>query len=397
MKIDLKLDNEFLSKNSILARIYNTTESNSYIIVNYDADYTCDDDTTVANYHSVILEYPSRKILSFAPPKTLDIKQEQDHNQFFNSPNIYASELVEGTFIHLFYDERICAWEIASKRAVGCKYSYYYIPEQRALSFREMFIEGLGYPANTHLNDIPFLECLCKTYSYSFVLQHPSNHIVLTIPKPKVYLVAVYEILDSSVTFISPTEYEGWTMFDVPNISFPKSYPMQDNTAMELIQTYASIHSPISSMGIMFINIETGQRVSIVNPTYSEVAEIRGNHTNLQYQYLCLRRIGKVMQFLNYFPQYKPHFFKYRDQYEQFITNVHQSYISYYVKKQGTFISPKYFPVIYEIHHSVFLPSVSQEKIIVRKSVVRDYILKMDPAKVLHLLHYNDLAYKNDI
>lgn len=393
MKIDLKLDNDFLSKNSILARIYNTTDSNSYIIVNYDADYTCDDDTTVANYHSIILEYPSRKILSFAPPKTV----EPEHNQFFNSPNIYASELVEGTFIHLFYDTRISAWEIASKRAVGGKYSYFYIPENRALTFREMFIEALGYPADTPLNDILFLNGLSKTHSYSFVLQHPNNHIVLSIKDPKVYLVAVYEILDSSVTFISPTEYEEWPMLDVPAILFPRNYSMQDKTAMDLIQTHASIHSPISSMGIMFTNIENGQRVSIVNPTYSEVAEIRGNHTNLQYQYLCLRRIGKVMQFLNYFPQYKSYFFKYRDQYETFITNVHQSYVSYYVKKQGTFISPKYFPVIYEIHHTVFLPSISLEKIIVRKSVVRDYILQMDPAKVLHLLHYNDLAYKNDI
>jgi hypothetical protein len=136
-----------------------------------------------------------------------------------------------------------------------------------------------------------------------------------------------------------------------------------------------------------------------INPNYLELAELRGNQPNIQYQYLCLRRIQKVAAFLQYFPQYNSEFTKYKLQYDTFVTNVHQSYLSYYVRKEGIVISPKYFPTIYDIHHSIFIPSISNpEKIIIRHKVVKEYIDQFDPAKILFLLNYDDhfTTYKKE-
>ena len=95
------------------------------------------------------------------------------------------------------------------------------------------------------------------------------------------------------------------------------------------------------------------------------------------------------MDFLHYFPQYKSLFYEYKEQMDNFIHNIHQSYISYYVKKSGVFISKKYFTIIYSIHHTVFIPSIksSYEKTIIKKSVIKDFINKMDPGKILHILY----------
>jgi hypothetical protein len=126
------------------------------------------------------------------------------------------------------------------------------------------------------------------------------------------------------------------------------------------------------------------------NPTYAEVRELRGNNPNLQYQYLCLRKIEKVDDFLKYFPQYKRIFYGFYKQYEEFITNTHQSYVKYYVKKTGEIISKKYFPLIYKIHHEVFIPSIATgEKLIMRRAEIKKYILNLSPTELIYYLNYN--------
>jgi hypothetical protein len=391
----LNTDKDFIENpvKNIKQKKYETLEQ-SYLILNSDINDTLEKEEDI--YHSVILDYPSKRLLSFAPPI-----HTTDFTSFVgNNDEIYINEFVEGTFIHLFYDARISAWEIATKRAIGGNYSYFHIPGKESMTYRQMIIEAFR-EKDISFNDLPFLEYLPKNNCYSFVLQHPTNHIVIPNEIPKMYLVAVYEIDtdENTATFISPLEYKSWSIFtDLNNgiIYFPNTYIVCNNDISEylhLIQLYASIHTPYTQMGLMFTNLNTGKRCSIINPNYEEMCKIRGNYTNIHYQYLCLRRINKVMHFLNHFPQYKTLFYEYKEQLDTFIYNIHQSYISYYIQKTGKYISKKYFSIIYALHHSVFLPSVKcslqsgiYEKTIIKQSVVKEFLNKMDPGKLLHIL-----------
>lgn len=121
---------------------------------------------------------------------------------------LQVSEYIEGTYIHLFYDTNIASWEIATKKAVGGNYSYYHIPEDESLTYREMFIEACGLSYDSDLQDIPFLAKLDTRQCYGFVLQHPTNHIVMNISTPKLYLVSIYKIdrSTSEITYISQTQ-----------------------------------------------------------------------------------------------------------------------------------------------------------------------------------------------
>lgn len=382
----------------IKEKIYETPQQ-SYVVLNNDQECKTD---SLDHYHSVILEYPSRRLLSFAPPKNKEYSDINDYLSVYKDieSDIYTNEFVEGTFIHLFYDPRISSWEIATKRAVGGNYSYFHIPGKESITYKQMVIEAFR-ENDISLNDLPFLDYLPKNHCYSFVLQHPANHIVIPIYTPKMYLVSVYEIDTdkNTATFISPLEYQLWSVFDNLRegiLYFPRMIDSSSssNDYITLIQNNVSIYTPYTQMGLMMTNLNTGKRCSIINPNYEEMCKIRGNYTNIQYQYLCLRRINKVLHFLKYFPQYKSLFYEYREQYENLLTNIHTSYISYYIQKNGTFISKKYFSIIYDIHHSIFLPSVKTslqsgitEKIIIKRSVIKDYLNQLDPGKVLHIIN----------
>ena len=404
--------NDFICEHPNAIEKKYTTVSNEYFILYEDTTITETPDPALENYHSVILENPSRNLLSIAPPKTIDYSnisvflQSSEFQDVIENDDIHVSELIEGTFLHLFYDNRIQSWEIATKKAIGGRYSYYHIPDQYAPSYREMMMEAFhlcfansdfsGKEIDEGISTIPFLNELSKTHCYSWILQHPQNHIVLPIETPKMFLVSVYEIdaVEQTATFISPEIYQKWTVFEKPlkekTIYFPKTFSSTNKkkTISNYIQENVSTHTPYYHMGLVFTNLLSGKRATFLNPNYLEMAEVRGNHSNLLYQYLCLKRIHKIQIFLQYFPQYQSLFHIYKQKYDDLIVKIHQYYVSYYVHKTGELIPKKYFPTVYNLHHLIFLPSIAtSEKIIIRKKIVREYLQELDPILLLSLLN----------
>lgn len=397
---------------------YKTYRKNNvdYSIINYDSSFVCFDDTLTGIYRSVITSIPENKVLSFSPPKSIPI--DIFKVKYPNPDQVIANEIIEGTMINLFYDNRIQQWEISTRGAVGGTYFYYRTQyedsnqkdsnqkdaKKKQMTFYEMFLDAFSAAPGQTLNDLPFLECMPKIYSYSFVLQHPENHIVLHIEKPKLYLVAVFEVntkdvndasnASNLVVNIPSTLYENWDIFTNIRgvIDFPTRYSGVDYETLE--NEHCSIQQPFTSMGVMITSLVTGERTAMKNPSYEEIKLLRGNNPNLQYHYLCMHRAKKVKDFLHYFPQYKSIFYRFYQDYNDFITNVHLSYLTYYVQKQQVKISKKYFPHIYKIHHELYIPSLSTETpLIIRRRVVRDYFDDLSPREMLYYLNYDRREY----
>jgi hypothetical protein len=361
-----------------------------YRLLKYDDKYVCDNDEETGIYRSVIFSEPNEELLCFTPPKCLTFELFKERNPGFE--NILVTENVEGIMISLFWDFVIQKWEIASKGAVGGNYWFFRTQYEESTkteqkTFRQMFLEALK---------IDSLECIVidqlpkgddKTkFCYNFVLQHPDNHIVIPIEYPKLYLVSVYGINkeQKNATFVSPDIYQAWNVFYELQgiIHFP--VVLQENTIEEYNEYFKEQYM---IPGIMFLNTETGDRACLENPAYIEAKNIRGNNPNLHYQYLCLRRIDKVLDFLQYFPQYKKIFSKFSQQFDSFVTNVYESYKSYYIKKEGKTISKKYFPLIYKLHHEVYIPSLHKKKIIMRRPEVYKQLLEFPPNMLFHYLY----------
>ena len=252
---------------------------------------------------------------------------------------------------------------------------------------------------------------LSKHYSYSFVVQHPENHLVMPSDVPCVYLVAVYYIphmsylvrtdVDASsyseeltygcrssdkygiteIQLIDHDFYETWPeLTSIPHIKFPRRIPAM--TYSSLFHTYSSIHAELCDvgMGVCLTDRKTGIRTKMMSAVFLEWKEFRGNQPNLLFQYLCLKYANKLDDFLVHFPGYAPSFDYFQRQYSTFLVNIHASYLSYYIRRTGEPISPRFMPYIYHLHHDIFLPSkITKQTEVITLSVVKKYMDGFSP------------------
>lgn len=358
-----------------------------YRVLKYDENYLCDD-VKLGLYRSVIYT-DEGELICYSPPKSesIDLFKEKHPNI---GDDIFVSTVVEGTMISLFWDDRIGGWELATKGSVGANYWFYRTQydkeEKRQKTFREMFLEV--FHVESLKSDVFSLLPIGgeKTrICYNFVLQHPDNHIIQNIPYPRIVLVSVHGINKDTHT----AEYVPYNVYREWNVWQELSGMIQFPNEMEGLDSVEAYGNNLYYMepGLMFLDKETGKRACLKNPAYLELKELRGNNPNIHYQYLCILRIGKVTDFLTHFPKYRRLFGRFRQQWDSFVTNIHQAYMSYYIKKEGKQISKRYFPLIYKLHHEVYLPSLSQTKLIMRRPLIFKHLLEIPPSTLFRYLY----------
>lgn len=352
-----------------------------------------DDNAYVRLYRSIITN-EHMDIICYSPPTAIlidDFKIKYPNI----TPQIYANEIIEGTMINLFYDERQRSWEISTRATIGGNYWYYRtqyatMEDEIQLTFREMFMECMGCNKGDPLSDIELLQHLPNNCSYSFVMQHPKNHMVLDISVPRIYLVAIYELNKRVVTCIPQPIYETWDIFLNTPLCFPEKYNCSNYE--EYQRLFGSLHTPHEILGIMFTNLETGERASFSNVVYENIKKLRGNNPNLQYQFFELKQLEDKQKFLKYFPMYNNHFSHFNQEYQEFISTVHQYYYTYYVLKQHAEspIPKKYFIHVSRIHHNIYIPSLSSTRVIITRQIVESYFENMSSGELMHYMYYED-------
>uniref|UniRef100_A0A6C0KQJ5 T4 RNA ligase 1-like N-terminal domain-containing protein n=1 Tax=viral metagenome TaxID=1070528 RepID=A0A6C0KQJ5_9ZZZZ len=370
-----KINDEFNNYYSV--NEYSTKSNEKYNIVKYSKDFLFSNYvSTYGLLRSVI--FKENKMICFSPPKSIScdnfIKQ-------YPIQNIVAEEFIEGTMINLFYNS---SWEISTRNTVGGDTKFYNWSKK---TFNEMFVEACL------LNGLNIFE-LNTSFCYSFVLQHPENRIVAPFYKPQLFLVSVYKIVqenDSISVWEQDLDIVRKGGFNNTTIKFPERYKISTYTNYaELIEKYASPNTPYYIQGIVLKNIKTGERSKIRNPTYEEVRHLKGNQPNLQYQYLCLRKEGKLPEFLKYFPEFKSDFSIFREQVHMFTNNLHKNYISCYIKKQKPLNE---YPDQYKTHmfkiHEKFINDLKPNKQFVTNSIVINYVNELPSQLLMYCLNLN--------
>ena len=362
---------------------YSTKSNEEYSILKYNKEFLFSE--TINTYgllRSVILS--GSKVVCFSPPKTSapDMFMKQYP---FKTSNIVAEQFVEGTMINVFYDTNYGVngcWQIATRNTVGAEVSFFKWSNK---TFHSMFLDACS---EIKLN----VSTLNPNFCYSFVLQHPENRIVTPFKRPNLYLIAVYQILNESNEVrvvehdISIVQQNG--LWDQTGIKFTEKYEFTSYT--ELIEQFASPNTPYDVMGIVIRNTDTGERTKVRNPNYEEVRQLRGNQPKLQYQYLSLRKAGKLPEFLKYFPETKEEMSKFRDQVHMFTRTLHQNYIACYVKREKPLAE---FPDQYKTHmyklHEIYLNELRAQQLFVSNTVVMKYVNNLHPSLLMYSLNYN--------
>jgi hypothetical protein len=325
--------------------------------------YTMDDNLSeypeFGAYRSAIVS--NGKLVCLAPTKSLSRGSFQPYVNTTlsgNDGNSYLTQIVEGTMINLFWDEANNSWEIASRRNIGCNCWYFKRTDGgKPMTFREMFFEALGITSLENLEDNVGLEFFNKSCCYSFVLQHPENHLVMKINKPAAYLTYIYRIThEDGKSFFRHLRTD--RRFGIGRIMYP-----EDEESLSA----ASAAGPVnlsSFVGTMMINEETGARWTLYNDVYLEYKALRGNNPSLYYQYLTLRKIHKVADFLTHFPQYADEFQRFTEHFGKYKARIHQLYMDVHVLKTRKLSEvpsgrDKYF--VEKLHYEVYLPGLKAE------------------------------------
>jgi hypothetical protein len=164
------------------------------------------------------------------------------------------------------------------------------------------------------------------------------------------------------------------------------------------------MNTSYDTLGVVIHNNKTGERTKIRNPVYEQVKQLRGNQPKLQYQYLCLRKEGKVGDFLNFFPEHKTEFSSFRDQIHLFTNTLYLNYISCYIKKEKPLIefSDQYRTHMFNIHKH-FLNELKEQKLYVNNTVVIKYVNNLHPSLLMFCLNFQmrkrsvDFIKSNDL
>lgn len=333
-------------------------------------------------YRSVVINQEN-EVVSFAPPKSVSVEKFVEMYPT-KDQNIVAEEFVEGTMINLFWDRLLNDWNISTRNSVGA-FVYFYKTET-VKTFKSMFYEALH---NSKLN----LKNLNKAYCYSFVLQHPENRIVVPIKHPALYLVQVYQINNYEdnwfADIISMTIVREDLVWKETTIRFPQVYEGWTNYS-ELEDKYASRNTEYNVMGVVVKNVETNERCKFRNPVYEEVRHLRGNQPKLQYQYLSLRKSGKISEYLKFYPESKKEFSKFRDQLHVFTNTLYNNYVSCYIKKEKPLgeYSGQFKTHMFNIH-KLYLDTLKVDKKHVTNTVAINYVNGLHESQQMHALHYH--------
>jgi len=370
---------EILKLNKIESR---TSNNSTYKVVRYDKNFLSSDLVPTYGLCRSVIINSKNKVVGFAPPKSISSEQFiQKYNE--NTPGVVFEQFVEGTMINVFWDDSIGldgGWEIATRNTVGATSSFY--KSKQSKTFRDMFLEA-SYENNMSFN------LLDKKYSYSFVVQHPENRIVVPFKSPQLYLVAVYSINNDNdvITVDAHDSQQFKESFSTTSVKFPQYYTFHTYSA--LIENSASMNTRYDCVGVVLHNKLTGERSKIRNPVYEQVRNLRGNQPKLQYQYLSLRKEGRVGEFLKFYPESKKEFSGFRDQVHLFTDTLFSNYVSCYIKKEKPL---KEFSEQYRTHmfnlHQKFINELREKKHFITNTVVQKYVNELHPSLLMYCLNF---------
>jgi len=321
-------------------------------------------------FRSVITD--GKTVYSVAPTKSQNLYDFMKSNKF---EDCVIEEFIEGTMINCFYhnDE----WKLATRSRIhaNCKFN-----QLASKTFAEMFHEAMSL-CNLHFSD------LHKNYMYTFVLQHPENRIVVEFLKPTIVLVEMKEYNGSIMKMIDIHNKEFDYLRDI--VIFPKIlhyYNSWDNLLQAMTQP--DLHYTI--LGCMIKCKKTGRRAKIRNPTYEKVRHLRGNNPKIQFQYYNLRKMGKVRDYLYYFPEQSTEFQKLREDLHYWTLQLYDYYVMCYIKKEQSDL--KLYPFQFRIHmynlHQKYLTELRNMGYYVSKQVVIKYVNNLAPAALMYSVNY---------
>jgi len=405
-----------IPSNSLLPG-YEEGESKYYSLISYNRDkmrVLTDDNKKYRLFRSVIVNPFSHHVVSFSTPKAIPV----DLFTSLYPPNatpypIAVEEIVEGTMINLFWDAYYRDWEISTRQQIGARtkfgsmtvqekdqYSWtHYSSSARIPSnvtfdktFRQMFFETLK---ESNID----LDMFDTKYTYTFVMQHVENRLVLRCEECRLYLVDIFLIYNSPTDIEASARNPGYEISLVQPISlsafrsqnphlegrlwYPRLYTTSGaNHYTSYIHYYQDGRADFRDPGVMIRNRFTNDRTKVANPNYERIKDLRGNQPKPLYRYLELRRETRISDYCHYFPEYQRLFLSYESLLTEFGDTLYKEYKHVYISKSKPFeeVQESHVPHLRKLHRK-YRRELAGKGLSITPSVVQQYVSSLTVSK----------------
>lgn len=377
--------------NNFFKKIINIAETKTknnqdYKIISYDSAYLNNDHIlTYGVFRSVVLN-SNNDVVSFFPPKKMNFTDFYKRNPNFNQSRIVVQEFIEGVGVNLFWDPTISlngGWEISTLDDVGC-HILYSVEDNKSL--RDIFMDII------HLKNVD-IDLLEKRFCYHFIIQHSVFGLIKHIQEPELYLINVFEIVNTGNHTVNVFTADQSGINETPNfthVKFPKVYTF--TSYQQINDDFTSI--PYTTMGLHMTD-KTGRQCKLINPNYEYVKYIKDSNMfdidifRHQYIYLCLRKEeGKVVDYLTNNYLNRKHFLFFKKHLYLFTQTLYLNYIYCYVKKA---LKLSMYSDIYQLHlkliHQIYINELKPVKENIKKKTVIDYVNTLSPEMLMYLLN----------
>ena len=370
---------------------YNILKYNKTILKEYENNNNYDKFNSLSKFRSIIMR--NNKIICYSPSKSVSYEYFKNNNTDLSQ--CWVEDFIDGTMINVFYDTINNCWEIATKSTVGgniCFFTNNYDNvHNNGYTFRKMFFETCNYN-NFDLNT------LNTNFTYTFIMQHPFNRIVVPIYYPTLYLIKVYSYnYENNINIVSEENLLNFVssppcIFLNTGVKFINKYHISNYNDIE--NYYNNINTNYQCLGCMIYNPD-GIRSKIRNNNYENVRKLRGNQPKLQYTYLSLKQNNRINEFLEYYPEYKSSFANYKNDMFNYTNNLFINYFNCYIKKEKPL---KEYEYQYKNHmfklHEIYKNTLKINNKKIDKKFVIDYFNNLHPAQQMFVINYEN--YNNN-
>lgn len=414
-----------------------TPSSGTFYTLKYDrAKLTEAQYSSVGRFRSVVFDSDGR-VCCVGPAKMLKIS-EDIQGQPVNSVagHLTAEEMVEGVMVNLFWRASAGKWLIATKSCVS-EVSFDHVIEAQAeaqadapvdatssssggenataATFQKLTVqEVLRRRICEVLSLLPGgLDTIPKEYCYSLVIQHPKNQIVNVITVPRLYVVAVFQLSETSADAAAATAVVGVNALRINRDIFSANFggsvsrmpvglscvaendevtsTFTPHTVRDYCRMYASAETQsVSLPGVVFVDADTGFCYKARNPKYENVKKRKGMEQKLMAQYFQMRKDHGVDVYLKDHPQHARVFRQFRDRLHDYTQRLYESYIAHYVNKDAKPLKEydrELKTHMYKLHYDIYLATMKEKGVFVTKHTVINYVNNLAVAQQLACLN----------
>ena len=250
-------------------------------------------------------------------------------------PSTYSIEYFQdGVMIGMFWDKYNKVWRIHTRSTLDAECRYF----SQTTTFSVMFADAIG------ASRVSVESALNVNTSYTWVLQHPENRIVVPVKTPRAYCVEAITITSAGGVAISA----------IPAAAFPVPKLAIAAPTWNKLRLMVTDWNRRFSHTIQGLVVKDGfERYKLRTAQYNIVRQRRGNSARRDFMWLNEWRSGNLPSYLALFPEERTSANATIARWKSTTNEVYHWYVSVFKARDTPKhqIPPKYRPLVYGLHN----------------------------------------------